>query len=156
MICDVTGVQAVKNRKGQVAVEVLIMLGFFLAFSIPVILYMLLATTTKSDEVGLMQGRTAVDQLVDTANTVYMSGNGSRTSIQIFFPPRVKNFTIGESSGREIVMSVGSIYGDNDIVGVTVANVSTSTSSENWTGQGFRQVEIENNNGIIEIDMVNE
>jgi len=70
-----------KGRKGQIAVEYIIMVGFLMALTLPIISLFLEYSRGSQDKIITTQAYNAARKIVDTAETVYSYGEPSRLSL---------------------------------------------------------------------------
>ena len=104
-----------KSKKGQVALETLIVIGFVLALMTP-LLYMLYSRITEiQQEMFMLEATRAVDTIVTTVSTVGSIGPNGTATIELSFPPNMKNLTIGGTQPNEVVMVVSTNLGEIDI-----------------------------------------
>ena len=118
-----------KSKKGQVALETLIVVGFVLALMTP-LLYMLYSRINEiQQEMFMLEATRAVDTIVTTVSTVGSIGPNGTATIELSFPPNMKNLSIGgtqPNQQHEVVMVVSTNLGDIDIPRVLFFNVTES------------------------------
>jgi hypothetical protein len=118
--------------KGQVATETLVLAGFIIAFSVPIIFMLYAATNMRTEDVAIEQAGVTTKALVDEANELWVQGNGSARIVLVNFPDRLKNITV---EGREIVFTLDTSKGPVDIVAVGFGNM-TDGINPLWKSMG--------------------
>lgn len=111
--------------KGQVATETLVLAGFIIAFSVPIIFMLYAATNMRTEDVAMEQAGVTTKALVDEANELWVQGNGSARIVLVNFPDRLKNITV---EGREIVFTLDTSKGPVDIVAVGFGNMTDESA----------------------------
>ncbi|MEM3364299.1 MAG: hypothetical protein QXS93_02195 [Candidatus Micrarchaeia archaeon] len=74
------------SRRGQVAVEFLAVVAFFILISVPLFMYFYTAAPQKEYYASLSQAEAAADELVKYGELVGTQGNGTTISRVIVFP----------------------------------------------------------------------
>jgi hypothetical protein len=106
--------------KAQSAIELLILLSFFLLFSIPLISLMYLQSGEGAQDASLAQARQACREIAESADSVYAQGNETNEKVTAIFPPGLQGI---RTSGREIVFTVHTSNGNSDVVAIGIANM---------------------------------
>ena len=137
--------------KGQIMLEMLIIVSFLLIILIPTIIYILSVLSTESWKTDANQAYSTLTKIVSISNKLAMFGNGSTTSEHIFLPSSVKRINVSSHSSELFITLAGPKYVDMDIVVPTEVEIQLN-SSQDWTNvrgtQAFRFV-VEN--GIVTI-----
>ncbi len=81
-------------RKGQVAMEYVMIVGFATLIAIPLFLIFNFYTLETRDEVILSQADSIATKIVDSAESVYYIGEPSKITLKIYMPVGVENITI--------------------------------------------------------------
>lgn len=123
----------IRNSKGQIAFEAVIIIGFVFLLLIP-LLYMLFSQSVDiQDEFRTLEVTRAMDTLTSTISTVGVIGPNGTAIVDITLPDNIQNISIGatspQASSHEIFMTVGTSLGTVDIVRVMPYNVSGSIST---------------------------
>lgn len=118
--------------KGQVAMETFVLVGFVIAFSIPIVLMLFAAANLRTEDVAIEQAMVTTKALADEANELWVQGNGSARVVYVNFPDKLKNITV---KGREVVFTLEMSKGPVDIVAVGFANM-TDGSPPLWSEKG--------------------
>ena len=99
-------------RKGQVALETFIVIGFVLALMTP-LLYILYSRTMEiQQEMLVLEATRSVDLISNTVSSVGAIGPNGTATIDVTFPQNMQSLTIGGPSNREVVMVVSTSLGE--------------------------------------------
>jgi hypothetical protein len=109
--------------KGQGTVEMLVLVGFFLIFSMPLISLMYLSGMQGAQDAALLQGRQAAREIAEKAGSVYAQGNGASEKITVVFPQNLQGIA---ANGRELTFAVLSSGGRSDVVAMSAARIKIS------------------------------
>jgi len=82
-------------KKAQAALESLIIIGFIVLLSIPIIFYFFLYSGEKLAQVADFQIESILGQIVDSATEVWYQGEGSSKIITLYIPPGITNIYFG-------------------------------------------------------------
>jgi uncharacterized protein (UPF0333 family) len=85
-------------KKAQAALESLIIIGFIVLLSIPIIFYFFLYSGEKLAQVADFQIESILGQIVDSATEVWYQGEGSSKIITLYIPPGITNIYFGGDS----------------------------------------------------------
>ena len=118
-------------RGGQAAIENLIMVGFALAFVVPIAFLFLSSTGTQNAKISIQQGQITARTIADTAGELYLQGPGAKKSILVNYPDGVTGASVGS---KAVVLS---LFVDNrhlDIPALTFADVGGDLSGKRNAG----------------------
>jgi len=132
------------GRKGQIAVEYIIMVGFLMSLSLPIISLFLEYSRGSQDIIITTQAYNAARKIVDTAETVYSYGEPSKLQIKVFFPSRIESILLRD---KEITFRIRTSGGVTDVVVYTITNLTGSLS----TLEGTHVITVEAKNNCIQI-----
>ena len=104
-----------KAKRAQGAIELLVLVSFFLLFSIPLISLIYLSATDSAQDSALLQARQACREIIRASDSVYVEGSSSSKSVVVVFPQSLREV---KANGREITFSIYSQSGQNDVVGM--------------------------------------
>ena len=104
--------------KSQAAVEYMVIIAIALVIATPIIYYSL---TEANTEVKLNEINSALNDLKNTAETIYTLGPGSKDYIPITLPEGIESVSI---SGKEILFKLRIFEGTSDVFIITKANVT--------------------------------
>ncbi len=104
-----------KTKRAQGAIELLVLVSFFLLFSIPLISLIYLSATDSAQDSALLQARQACREIIRASDSVYVEGSGSSKSVVVVFPQSLRDV---RANGREITFSMNSQSGQSDVVGM--------------------------------------
>lgn len=132
------------RRKGQIAVEYIIMVGFLMTLSLPIISLFLEYSRGSQDKIMATQAYNAARKIVDTAETVYSYGEPSMLQIRVFFPSNIDSIVLRD---KEIMFKMQTSSGITDVVVYTIANLTGSLS----TVEGTHVITVEAKSNYVEI-----
>jgi hypothetical protein len=143
--------QGVNNmKKGQSAIETITILGFIILFSIPLLFIL---TSLNKEEAVILQARSSVKQLADTANSVYIQGKDASQIISVAMPQKLKEirFESLPNQESEIVFILDLEPGEVDIVAISIAPIDITSNITGSAGlnQGIQKVKIEYDGNVI-------
>ncbi|KHO45843.1 MAG: hypothetical protein QS98_C0007G0001 [archaeon GW2011_AR3] len=121
---DLHRVQA--RHKGQVSMEYLLVVGFAMLMTIPVLIVFFQQTNELGNTFAVSQARTIVDGLAQSADEVYYQGYPAQKTIKAYFPESINSITI---DGHEINIEMKMGNGLSDLFAVTAANVTGNVST---------------------------
>jgi len=110
-----------RNKNAQVSVEYVIIVGFILFITIPLILIFYEHTSSTNDQVITSQVDMIAKKVVDSAKSVYYLGEPSKTRIKVYMPTNIENVTI---DNYEVVFKVKTKSGVTDISQPSSVNIS--------------------------------
>ena len=143
---------SVKSRpRGQVSVETLVMVGFVLAFMVPLVLLFFTISNASSENVAIGQAKISARQIGNAAGEVLTQGNNSMKVIFVNFPPGVQNVSI---AGTEVIFSLATTKGPLAVVENTFANMTEGAmplSNSTRMGSGLRSVLVISRGKYVEI-----
>jgi uncharacterized protein (UPF0333 family) len=124
------------SRKAQVSMEYMILVGFLVVITIPLIL--VYNTQYKGTNIQIIANQ--ADQLgqkiVDTAESVYYLGQPSKTTLKVYIPQQIENITVGDN---EITFRVIVNKGTDDVV--KMSNVPISGTLKATPGMHYITVQ---------------
>lgn len=129
------------NKRGQAALEYMLLLGVLLAFLVPVVVY---STETTARSVGALEGKRAVQSIAGAADRVYAMGGG-RMYVLVTVPPGITGQSV---ANKTIRLTLSSGDAASDIVGSTIGNISGSMPVSYGTHRVFVEMLP---NGVINI-----
>jgi len=131
-------------KKGQVGVEYLIMMGFItLAISGTLLLsefYIGASQTT----IRTNQVESFANKVIESSESVYYSGEPSKTTLDVFLPENVNNITI---KNKNLIIEYTTSSGDS--IRAFESNVPLNGSIE--TGRGIKKLKIEAKKDFVKI-----
>ena len=101
--------------------EYVIIVGFILFITIPLILIFYEHTSSTNDQVITSQVDMIAKKVVDSAESVYYLGEPSKTRIKVYMPTNIENVTI---DNYEVVFKVKTKSGVTDISQPSSVNIS--------------------------------
>ncbi len=109
-------------KKGQISMELVVLLGFVLIFFIPLLLISQGKVRELNQELVTLQAQTAASRIASTVNSIGYMGTGSSMILDIYLPAVAK---VSFTEHGEIVVFVPSLMGDNEIVGFSAFNLDS-------------------------------
>ncbi|MFA5106326.1 MAG: hypothetical protein WC506_05195 [Candidatus Micrarchaeia archaeon] len=107
--------------RGQVSVETLVMVGFILAFMIPLVLLFMSISNSSAENVAIGQAMISARQIGNAAGEVLAQGNNSKKVIFVNFPPGISNVTL---DSNEVIFTLKTTKGYVPVVENTFANMT--------------------------------
>jgi len=122
--------------KGQVSIELLIIVGVVLLIFIPILVLVYIKTNEANALISSYQAELAVVRLAYLANSVGALGSNTSILAEVFIPPGVRGMeTKRVHGGGEIIMNITTPEGESEIVEITkypIANPQSFPSSSGW------------------------
>ncbi len=116
-----------RNRKGQIAFETILIVGFIFLLLIPLIFVLFNRSVSIQDELATIQTSRALFTLSSAVDSVGVLGPNNSVVVEVIFPNNIKNISIGKDSNREISAILSTSLGDIHIVKMTEFNISTTS-----------------------------
>lgn len=124
-------------HRGQVSTELLVIIGAILVIFIPLIATGYLKAAQANEELTISQSRLAVGRIANTIDAVGNLGENSSAMLEIFVPNGVNSIKFSNiGTGSEIVFSLNSQSGSNELAETTRFQVSGSGFEINKPSQG--------------------
>ena len=114
--------------RGQMSIEILILVGMALFLLMPVLLYAYGRANVSGEDLSIQKAEFAAHRLASLADSVGYLGGGAKVIDEIEIPPYVKSVTV---QGRDIVVEIDSAGGKKQIV---------AGSSFVLSGTGFSRI----------------
>jgi len=131
-----------KGKKGQIAFETIIIVGFIFLLLIPLLFLLFNRSISIQDELRTIQIERSVSTIVSSVNTVGSLGPNNSMVIEITFPDGIKNVSLGKDDNREINIILSSSIGDIHIVKMTNFNISSSIDPQELLKSGKYKLKI--------------
>lgn len=132
------------RNKAQVAVEYMILVGFLVVITIPLILIYNSHYKGTSEQIISNQADQLGQKIVDTVESIYYLGQPSKTVIKVYMPNQVENITIGN---REVVFRIKLSGGFDEVVKVSSVPINGSMNPSS----GIHYVEIKSVGSYVNI-----
>ena len=110
-----------KGNKAQVAMEYIMIIGFVVAITIPLIIISYEQTQGAKDAVIATQAYNVAKKIADSAETVYYLGEPSKTTLKVYMPERVELTRVGFN---EIMIRIETAVGSDDVVAYSTVPVN--------------------------------
>ena len=131
-----------REKNAQVSVGYVIIVGFILFITIPLILIFYEHTSSTNDQVITSQVDMIAKKVVDSAESVYYLGEPSKTRIKVYMPTNVEDVII---DNYEIVFKVKTRSGITDISQPSSVNINGSIS----VTKGIHYISIESKGDYV-------
>ena len=122
-------------KKGQVAAEYMVIVGFALLALIPLLIVYSSERSSMENAVNSNQALQIARQIVDSSETVYYLGTPSKTTLKVYMPSNVKSIVF---QGREVIITITHQGMESEIVQQAQVNLTGGIS----TGSGIRYITI--------------
>ena len=109
--------------KSQVSIEYLMIMGFVVVMTIPLLVLYYTYTTNSRDEIITSQVNQIATRIVDAAESVYFLGEPSQTTIRVYIPNQIKGASL---DNKEILFNVSTRTGVSEIVQISSVNLTGS------------------------------
>lgn len=109
------------SLKAQVGVEYLMVFGFALIITLPVIYYFFIYSEGPATEANTQQALLVARRVVDNAEVVYSLGEGTRTTLRAYVPNTVISSMV---TNNEVVFRVAGSAGTSDVVYPCSVNIN--------------------------------
>lgn len=127
-------------KKGQIALEYLMIVGILIGILVPFWLYISLYSSDIEFGFRTEYAKTAVTRITDAANFVYTQGSPAKLSLEIYFPKDIDSTTV-------IDKTVTIIVSGEDIYAKSIA----SLAGELPTSPGYHSITITSMGDYVEI-----
>jgi hypothetical protein len=114
------------NRKAQAVMEYMILVGFLVIITIPLILVYNTQYKGTSMQIVTNQADQIGQKIADTAESIYSLGQPSKTTIKVYMPQQIKNITI---ENNEIIFSIDAGKGAGEVVKMSNVPISGTLKS---------------------------
>lgn len=136
------------TMRGQVSNELLVVVGFILLIMIPLLYIMYFRMDTIRADLGMLQAHFSVARIAFLINAIGYMGDGSAMITEIYVPPQVNSFTIGGGT-HEVVFSMSTAAGQNDLVQPVAFDVETDPAIFAGKQSGRYRIELYNEAGTV-------
>ncbi len=132
--------------KGQVATETLVLVGFAVAFMVPIALLFLSSSNSQLGQSSALQAKAAARFIADSAGELYLQGKSATTSVVVNYPPGIYN---GSVENGLVSLSIDAEGRKLDVGSFTFANVSGNLSGKRGAGlQSIRMAYVKDGNFV--------
>lgn len=131
-------------HKSQISVEYMLIIGFAMLMTTPLLLIYYTYSSDSSDSVATGQALQIARTIADSSESVYYLGKPSQTTLKLNFPDRISSASV---SDREVVFKMKTRSGITDVVQVSAVNMSGALP----TSQGIHVLTIKADDGYVKI-----
>ena len=148
------------KSRSQSSLEYLLVVALTLAIIVPTTYLFYNYSKESTQEITDAQITKLGRIIVDTAESIYYSGQGSKTVVELNVPDNVETAEIID--GRELVFNTTTNFGISEIVFFSSVNITTTGSSCNenicslteFAGSGLKKLKIESIGSSVKIDVI--
>lgn len=115
------------QAKGQSSLEYLLVVAITFAIIIPTAYLFYSYSKESSQEISDAQVITLGKSIVDTAESIFYSGQGSKAVIEVNVPNNVNSALIID--GRELVFTLTTNFGSSEVVFFSSVKITTTSSN---------------------------
>ncbi len=125
-----------KREKGQMSMEYLMVMGFALIVTVPLVIIFFEQSSSAQEKVSADNAAQIARQIIDTSEQVYYLGEPSATTIKANMPDNVEQIII---SGNDLTFRMQTGSGLSDVTVSSDVNLTGGLSSE----PGIHNIKIE-------------
>jgi uncharacterized protein (UPF0333 family) len=115
--------ELLQQVKGQVSVEYLLIIALSFAVLIPATYVFYNYSSDSTQEIVDSQVIQLGNSIVDSAETIYFSGKGSKTILEFNTPENID--TVSIIDGKELIFNITSSFGTTELVFFSDVNITT-------------------------------
>ncbi|MEM4554898.1 MAG: hypothetical protein QXT25_03555 [Candidatus Anstonellaceae archaeon] len=134
------------HQRGQAATEYLVLVGFAVAFIVPLAFLFLSFSSSHLGSSSISSAQSAAFSIAEEAGEVFLQGEGARKTILVYYPDGIID---GKVESGMIVLRIDANGRIADLVAPTFANVSGNLSGKR-TG-GLQKIRLVNVDGYVNI-----
>lgn len=147
--------------KGQSSLEYLLIVALTFAIIVPTTYLFYSYSRESSQEITDAQTTKLGRSILDTAESIFYSGQGSKTVLELNVPANVGSASIID--GKELVFNITTSFGISEIVFFSSVNITTKSSNcianacslPELASSGLKKVKIEAiSKGSVEIEVI--
>lgn len=114
------------KRRGQVAIEYLVIMGFAFLMTLPLIVIFFEQQTSANEDISDSQANRIAEEIVASADAVYYLGYPSKKTVRLYFPQGINAITLQD---QYVSIEMDSSHGDYEVVRWSAANLTGSLKS---------------------------
>ena len=107
--------------KSQISVEYLMVMGFVVLLTVPLIIIYYNFTSDSSYEIITSQVFQIATKIVDAAESVYFLGSPSQTTIKVYIPAQIAGASL---DNKEVLFNITTRSGNSEIVQVSSVDLT--------------------------------
>lgn len=131
-----SGNEGIKKSKAQVSLEFMVIIGFVMLISLPLIFIFYTYSYETEFDLSQNQAYSIANKVVDQAEYVYYQGTPSKATLKTTMPKNIKSIEI---QGKEITIKMEYKGKETDIVAISKVNLSGTLSPS----PGIRYISIQ-------------
>ncbi|MBI2653904.1 hypothetical protein HYX02_03770 [Candidatus Woesearchaeota archaeon] len=151
--------QAKGHGKAQASMEYLLVVALTFAIIVPTTYLFYSYSKESTQEIADAQLTKLGRGIIDAAESIFYSGQGSKTTLELNVPDSVYSAIIID--GRELVFNLTTSFGTSEIVFLSSVNLTTAgTCSANicslpgLSSSGLKKVKVEAGKNSVSIDVI--
>lgn len=109
------------TKNGQVSMEYLLIVGFILLITIPMVFIFMLYSSESQYTLESNQIDQVAKQVADAADSVFYLGEPSQTTIKVYIPTMIEEAIL---DGREVIFKIKKENKTSDIVAISAVNMT--------------------------------
>ena len=147
-------IKDVKNIRGQITLELLIISSFLLIILIPTLIYIFSVLSRESWKVDSQQAYATLTKIISISNKLSILGEGSRTSETVYLSSSVKSINVSNDKKELFIVLEPAVVGRMEVVAISNVNI-TLDPTKDWSNVKGAQTLIFNvTNGEIVLSKV--
>lgn len=119
------------HTRAQASMELLVMVGFAIAFIVPLALMFMSISNSEMGKTALLQAKVSARTIANEAGEVYLQGPGAKKSVVVNYPEGIRNASVENGL---VAFSIDADGRLQDVVSPTFANISGSLSGKRTAG----------------------
>ena len=135
------------EKRGQVSVEYLIIVGFVTFLIIGILGIALVYSTSIEDRIKNIQMNNFANKVISTSESVFYAGEPSKLTLEVYLPEDIKNVTIQENN---LFIVVGTSTGTN----ILSFGSNVPISGDLSYSTGLKKIELVASSGEVVISQV--
>lgn len=120
-----------RHSRAQASMELLVMVGFAIAFIVPLVLMFMSLSNSELGKTSISQAKISARMIANEAGEVYLQGPGAKKSILVNYPEGIRNARIDDGLVAFSIEADGRLQ---DVVSPTFANISGNLSGKRTSG----------------------
>jgi len=140
----------IRNLRSQSSVEYLMIIAITIGIIMPTTYLFFRFSSQSTDKIEDTQALQIGTFLIDNAETIYFSGEGSKVILKLTMPENILDINIIDN--RELVFNISNSYGGTESVFFSLVNITSQNCLDNVcslseiAGKGSKNVKLESIN----------
>lgn len=133
------------NKKAQTSMEYMTIIMFVTVTLIPLIILYFTQYEGTNEQIRSNQVDQVARKIIDSAESVYYLGDGSKTTIKVYMPSNIEDIKIGNN---EVVFIMKTRQGLSEIVRSSLVDINGTIDDS----LGIKSISIESRGGYVQVD----